>query len=77
MAAEMTQLREAGVEFGVNLFAPHPVPIDEAEYLRYAEELALRPPRWASPSTRRCVRTTTTGRRRSSCCWSIRCPWSG
>ncbi|MFC5911437.1 NAD(P)H-dependent flavin oxidoreductase [Streptacidiphilus monticola] len=40
VAAEMTQLREAGVEFGVNLFAPHPVPIDEAEYLRYAEELA-------------------------------------
>lgn len=40
MAAEVLQLASADVAFGINLFVPTPVPIAEAEYRRYAAELA-------------------------------------
>ncbi|MCV7282208.1 nitronate monooxygenase [Mycolicibacterium flavescens] len=35
--AEIAVLREASVPFGVNVFAPNPVPIDRDTYRRYAE----------------------------------------
>jgi nitronate monooxygenase len=38
-AGEIAELRTHGVPFGVNLFAPHPVPIDEAPFRQYAAEL--------------------------------------
>jgi nitronate monooxygenase len=40
VAAEMATVRTAGVPFGVNLFAPSPLPVDAGEFRRYAEELA-------------------------------------
>jgi NAD(P)H-dependent flavin oxidoreductase YrpB (nitropropane dioxygenase family) len=33
---EITAVRQASIPFGVNLFAPNPVPIDGADYRRYA-----------------------------------------
>ncbi|MDO3635425.1 NAD(P)H-dependent flavin oxidoreductase, partial [Mycolicibacterium arseniciresistens] len=33
---EIAAVRQASVPFGVNVFAPNPVPIDEAAYRRYA-----------------------------------------
>jgi NAD(P)H-dependent flavin oxidoreductase YrpB (nitropropane dioxygenase family) len=39
MAAEIAAARAAGVPFGVNLFAPNPLPVDRAAFGRYAEEL--------------------------------------
>ncbi|MBV9823408.1 MAG: nitronate monooxygenase [Actinobacteria bacterium] len=39
MAAEIAELRRTGDQFGVNLFAPTPSEIAEADYRRYAAEL--------------------------------------
>jgi NAD(P)H-dependent flavin oxidoreductase YrpB (nitropropane dioxygenase family) len=39
IAAEIGAVREAGVPFGVNLFAGTPVPVDRREFARYALEL--------------------------------------
>ncbi len=39
MAAEVAAVRAAGVPFGVNLFAPNPLPVDGEAFGRYAEEL--------------------------------------
>lgn len=41
LQAEIAAVRDASIPFGVNLFAPNPVPIDVATYHRYAA--ALRP----------------------------------
>jgi NAD(P)H-dependent flavin oxidoreductase YrpB (nitropropane dioxygenase family) len=41
LAGQIAEVRAATQVFGVNLFAPNPVPIDPAEYRRYAK--ALRP----------------------------------
>ena len=38
-AAQIAEVRAAGVPFGVNLFAPNPVPVDPAEFRSYAERL--------------------------------------
>jgi nitronate monooxygenase len=40
LAEQMAKVRAAGVSFGVNLFAPNPVPVDRAEFLRYARLIA-------------------------------------
>jgi NAD(P)H-dependent flavin oxidoreductase YrpB (nitropropane dioxygenase family) len=40
LGAEMAELTSAGVPFGVNLFVPGPSTLTEAEFRRYAEELA-------------------------------------
>ncbi|RNL61368.1 nitronate monooxygenase [Nocardioides marmoriginsengisoli] len=40
VAAQVDEVRAAGVPFGVNLFAPNPVPVDPAAYARYADDLA-------------------------------------
>jgi nitronate monooxygenase len=37
LADEVAAVTASGVAFGVNVFAPHPVPIDAAAYRRYAE----------------------------------------
>lgn len=39
MAAEIAELRAYGAPFGVNLFAPNPVPIGEEPFRQYAREL--------------------------------------
>ncbi|MTD58247.1 nitronate monooxygenase [Amycolatopsis pithecellobii] len=39
LAREITEVRGASIPFGVNLFAPNPVPIDEVTYQRYARKL--------------------------------------
>ena len=41
LAAELTAVRDSTTKFGVNLFAPNPVPVDPAAFRRYAA--ALRP----------------------------------
>lgn len=38
-AAEIATVRAAGVPFGVNLFAPNPLPVDRAAYRAYAARL--------------------------------------
>jgi nitronate monooxygenase len=40
LAAEMAELTSAGVPFGVNLFVPGPSTLTEADFRRYAGELA-------------------------------------
>ena len=40
IASEIAAVRAAGVPFGVNLFAPNPLPVDPDEFRRYAGELA-------------------------------------
>lgn len=40
VAAEISAVRAAGVPFGVNLFAPNPVPVTADAYARYADALA-------------------------------------
>jgi nitronate monooxygenase len=39
LAAEIAELRAYGAPFGVNLFAPNPVPIGEAPFRQYARQL--------------------------------------
>jgi nitronate monooxygenase len=39
LAGQISAMRAAGVAFGVNLFAPNPVPVDPAEFRRYATAL--------------------------------------
>ena len=41
LAGQIAEVREAGVPFGVSLFAPNPVPAEPEAYRRYAE--AIRP----------------------------------
>lgn len=36
LAAQLDEVRAADVPFGVNLFAPNPVPVDGAEFRSYA-----------------------------------------
>ena len=40
VAAELAQLRSARVPFGINLFAPNPVPVDAAAFRRYAAAIS-------------------------------------
>ncbi|MEH3128640.1 MAG: nitronate monooxygenase [Mycolicibacterium neoaurum] len=37
LLAEITTVRKASIPFGVNVFAPNPVPVDAAAYRRYAQ----------------------------------------
>jgi NAD(P)H-dependent flavin oxidoreductase YrpB (nitropropane dioxygenase family) len=39
LAGQISAVRAAGAAFGVNLFAPNPVPVDRAEFRRYATAL--------------------------------------
>lgn len=41
LAEEIATVAAASVTFGVNLFAPNPVPVDPAAYQRYADLLAV------------------------------------
>jgi len=40
VAAELAELQAAGVAFGINLFAPNPVPVDPAAFHRYATAIS-------------------------------------
>ena len=40
VAAELAELQAAGVAFGINLFAPNPVPVDPAAFRRYATAIS-------------------------------------
>ena len=40
VAAELAEVRSAGVPFGINLFAPNPVPVDAAAFRRYATAIS-------------------------------------
>jgi nitronate monooxygenase len=40
MAAEIRTVRDAGASFGVNVFAPYPVPVDPAEFRAYARRIS-------------------------------------
>jgi NAD(P)H-dependent flavin oxidoreductase YrpB (nitropropane dioxygenase family) len=40
LAEEIAKVRAEGVPFGVNLFAPNPVPVDREAFQRYARSLA-------------------------------------
>ncbi len=46
VAAEMAAVRAAGVPFGVNVFAPNPVPVDVDEFDRYARAIELEADRY-------------------------------
>ncbi len=48
-AAEIATVAGAGVPFGVNLFAPNPVPVDPAAYRSYAAVLAPEAARFGVP----------------------------
>lgn len=39
MAAQLAEVRSAGVPFGVNLFAPNPLPVDASAFRRYARAI--------------------------------------
>ena len=39
LAEQITEVRSAGVPFGVNLFAPNPVPVDPDAYQQYRRQL--------------------------------------
>jgi nitronate monooxygenase len=39
LAEELARVRGAGVPFGVNLFAPNPLPVDPVRFAHYAQEL--------------------------------------
>jgi len=41
LAAQIAEVRDATDRFGVNLFAPNPVPIGDAEYDRYRDALGV------------------------------------
>jgi nitronate monooxygenase len=41
LAGDVAEVRAAGVGFGVNLFAPGPVPVDPGAYRRYADALQV------------------------------------
>ncbi|MFJ6633514.1 nitronate monooxygenase [Streptomyces sp. NPDC091376] len=40
LAEQITEVRDQGVTFGVNLFAPNPLPVDPEAFRRYAAEIA-------------------------------------
>jgi nitronate monooxygenase len=40
LAAQIAEVRAAGVVFGVNLFAPNPLPVEPEELRRYAQKIA-------------------------------------
>ncbi|MFF3561329.1 nitronate monooxygenase [Streptomyces sp. NPDC002574] len=40
LAGQIAEVRSTGVGFGVNLFAPNPVPVDQEAYDRYARAVA-------------------------------------
>ena len=40
LRGQMTEMHQAGVAFGVNLFNPNPTPVVPAEFQRYAAEIA-------------------------------------
>lgn len=40
VAAELAEVRSARVPFGINLFAPNPVPVDAAAFRRYATAIS-------------------------------------
>jgi NAD(P)H-dependent flavin oxidoreductase YrpB (nitropropane dioxygenase family) len=46
VATEMAAVRAAGVPFGVNVFAPNPVPVDVDEFDRYARAIELEADRY-------------------------------
>ena len=48
-AAEIATVADAGVPFGVNLFAPNPVPVEPAAYRSYAASLAPEAARFGVP----------------------------
>ena len=39
LASQIAEVRGAGVPFGINLFAPNPVPVEPGAYRRYAEAI--------------------------------------
>src|SRR6476469_8296548 len=40
LGAQIAEVRAAGVPFGVNVFAPNSVPVDAADFRRYAAAIA-------------------------------------
>lgn len=40
LGAQIAEVRAAGVPFGVNVFAPNPVPVDPGDFRRYAAAIA-------------------------------------
>lgn len=46
LAAEIAAVSAEGVPFGVNLFAPRPLPVDRSAYLRYAQLVAVEAQRY-------------------------------
>jgi NAD(P)H-dependent flavin oxidoreductase YrpB (nitropropane dioxygenase family) len=46
LAAELTEVDAASVPYGVNLFAPNPLPVDVAEFRRYAAAIAVEAARY-------------------------------
>jgi nitronate monooxygenase len=46
LAAELTEVDAASVPYGVNLFAPNPLPVEVAEFRRYAAAIAVEAARY-------------------------------
>lgn len=49
LSAEIGAVAGASVPFGVNLFAPNPVPVDAGEFRRYADLIAVEAERYGLP----------------------------
>lgn len=68
LAEQIAKVRSDGVGFGVNLFAPNPVPVEPEAFRRYARAVAPEARPTASTSIQpESSRTTTTGRTRFIC----------
>ena len=72
LAGQVAQARAAGVDFGVNVFVPGAIPPDAAALAVYRQELEAEAAAYGW-IFRPFLRTTTAGRRRSTCWLPIRC----
>ena len=74
--AEIKKVRAEGIPFGINVFAPNPLPVDPDSYRTYAAIIQRDADRVRPvPCLPSRSRTPTGSTRRSRCCSTTRCRW--
>ena len=73
---QIAEVRQQAPAFGVNLFAPNPVPVDLAEFRRYAAAVQADADQYGLRLDGTRWRTTTPGPPRWTCSSAIRYRWS-
>ncbi len=73
--AELEVVRAAGIPFGINLFAPNPLPVDPDSYRAYAAIIQQEAERFGLVLPADPVEDTDGSTRRSRCCSTTRCRW--